>query len=182
MALWGIVLGTSVASVAAADGKDDRRGPAFLHRPSDAGHGSAAASASPSASAAHEGDAKADSDEDEGAAPDEKPENRDKRRGYLRRMKGKLAETVHAGGKQVTDEERDVIRTHWRHAMRLWRIRHLALVDGDKAVVARVDTLLAKDEESTTAKLKELNAKAPMSTAPAVTAAPSAAASTGGAK
>ncbi|HEX7601002.1 MAG TPA: hypothetical protein VF316_05325 [Polyangiaceae bacterium] len=167
MTLLGIVLGATVVSVAVADGKDDRHGPAFLHRPADAGHGSAAGSASASASAAHEGDAKADNDEDQGTGPDEKPENKDKRRSYIRATKNKLTDAVQAGGKAVTDEERDVIRTHWRHTMRLWRIRNLAMVDGDKAVVTKVDALLAQEDGKTTAKLKELNAKAPAGTAAA---------------
>lgn len=172
--LLGIVVGATVASAALADGRDDRRGPAFLHNPGDAGRGPTVGSASASAHAADVA-GKAEGDEDQGAAADEKPENRDKRRAYIRRMKGKLADTVHAGGKQVTEEEREVVRSHWRHSMRLWRIRHLAMIDGDKAVVARVDALLAKEEDKTTAKLKELNDKAPMSTAsaaPAVTAVP----------
>lgn len=184
LALLGIVLGATVASVAFADGKDDRRGPAFLHKPADAGHGSAvgSASASPSASAAHadhDGDAKSDNDEDVGAAADEKPENKDKRHSYIRGTKNKLNDAVHAGGKEVTEEEREAIRVHWRHTMRLWRIRHLAMLDGDKAIVARVDALLAKADDRTTAKLKELNDKAPKSAAPAASAAP---AVTGGAK
>jgi len=171
MALLGVVLGATVASVAMADGKDDRHGPAFLHRPADAGRGSAAGSASASPGA----DAGADNDEDQGTGPDEKPENKDKRRSYIRATKSKLTDAVQTGGKAVTDEERDVIRTHWRHTMRLWRIRNLALVDGDKAVGTKVDALLAQEDGKTTAKLKELNAKAPASTA-----APSAPA--GGAK
>lgn len=186
--LLGFVMAATVASVALADGKDDkdeRRGPAFLHPPPSgaAAHASAAAaSASAATSASAAGGTAASNDEDEGSGADEKPENRDKRRAYIRRMKAKLAETLHAGGKTITDEERDVVRTHWRHTMRLWRIRHLAMLDGDKGIVLRVDALLAKEDDKTTVKLKELNDKAPKSTAPAASAAPSATAATGGAK
>lgn len=115
--------------------------------------------------------------DDDGATDDEKPEQKEKRHGYFRDEAKKLGDAVHANGKQTTDEEKEIVRAHWQRAMRLFRIRHLAMLDNDKAVVARVDAILARLDRQTEGKLKELNGKAPAaagaaSGAPATSAAP----------
>ena len=148
----------------------------------DHGHAHAAASASGSAPAgsASAGAASKDKDDDDGDSPaDEKPDNKEKRRSYIRSMKTKLGNAAHADGKKMTAEERELMQAHWRRTMRLWRIRHLAEADGDKALVAKVDALLAKVDKTTLDKMKELNAKAPKGDA---TPAASASAAKGGAK
>ncbi len=117
-----------------------------------------------------------DDEDDPAAAAEETKEDREKRRSYIRRTKRELDETLHASTRDLTDDERAAIKHHWHVSMRLWRIRHLAQQAADKATVAKVDTLLAKADEKTTAKLKELSAKsAPGST----TAAPAARSSAG---
>jgi hypothetical protein len=120
----------------------------------------ASSAAAPSGAAAAAGD-----DDDVGESKDEKPEHKEKRRSYIRRTKKVLDEAVHGNGKTLTDEERAVIRKHWHLSMRLWRIRHLAEMEKDKASVQEVDTLLAKTDAKTMAQLKELSAKAPGATA-----------------
>jgi hypothetical protein len=168
------------ASTAFADKEDNRGDRDHRGMPSAAASALAhaapssavAAAASGAAAATPPGAAKSD---DEGGSDDEKPEQREKRHGYVATMGNKIAAAVRANGKGVTEDERDVIKDHWRRAMRLWRIRHLALLDNDKASVARVDAILARLDKQTENKLKELNGKAPAAGAAAASAAPSAA-------
>ena len=102
----------------------------------------------------------------DGGAPDaggldETPEQRGRRRAYVDATTAKIRKIVHGGGKSVTEEEREVIRKHWRHTMRLWRIRNLAEADGDASITQRVDLLISKSEKHLEAKLGELAEKAP---------------------
>jgi hypothetical protein len=143
-------MGTLLFAVPAARAADDAGA---------AKAGSAAALAAPAPAGA------ASDDDDTGVGKDEKPEHREKRRTYIRHSKKAFGEAVHANGKALTDEERAAIRKHWHISMRLWRIRHLAEVDGNKAAVAQTDALLAKADAKTLAELKDLNAKAPAAAA-----------------
>ena len=95
-------------------------------------------------------------------AGDETPEQLGRRRAYVDATTAKIRRLVHAGGKSVTDEEREVIRRHWRHTMRLWRIRSLAEADGDKSVVSRVEVLMTRSDRRLDQRLTELAAKAPL--------------------
>lgn len=84
-----------------------------------------------------------------------------RRKAYVDRTAAHIRDLVHANGKAVTDEERAAISRHWRHSMRLLRVRNLAEADSDQADVARVDALLATADMHLDAKLKALNIKAP---------------------
>lgn len=167
--LPGIAGALALAALALADGRGgDHRG---MPGAAASGVGHASASSAVAASAAAAGTAAPSSKiDDEGGSDDEKPEQREKRHGYVAKQTNHLRDLVRANGKRVTDEERTAIREHWRRAMRLWRIRHLALLDGDKAVVARVDAILARLDKQTENTLKDLNAKAPADGAPAASA------------
>ncbi len=167
------------APVALAD-KEGDRGDRDHHMPNAAASGVAHAApssavAAGSASAAAGSVAPSSKIDDEGGSDDEKPEQKEKRHNYVGTTTNKIASLLRANGKKVTEDERDVVRDHWRRAMRLWRIRHLALLDGDKAIAARVDAILARLDKQTENKLKELNGKAPADGAPAASAAASAA-------
>ena len=118
--------------------------------------------------AAAAGSAKAE-DDDPGVNADETAEDKDLRRNYIRRTKRHLEDALHATSRDLSDDERAAIKKHWRLSMRLWRIRHLAHAAADKATMAKVDAMLAKADEKTDAKLKELASK----TMPAGSAAPS---------
>src|SRR5258708_7257974 len=72
-----------------------------------------------------------------------------------------IRDLVQAGGKAVTDQERAVIGRHWRHTMRLLRVRNLAELDSDTPDTARVDALMTTADLHLDASLKALNAKAP---------------------
>lgn len=154
------VLGS--APFAFADRDDHASGGDHRGVPSAAASGVAHASPSSAVAAAAWGSAGTSAKiDDDGAADDEKPEQKEKRHGYIANTGNHLRDLVRANGKRVTDEERDAIRDHWRRAMRLWRIRYLAMADGDKAIVARVDAILARLDKQTENKLKDLNGKAP---------------------
>lgn len=154
------VLGS--APFAFADRDDHASGGDHRGVPSAAASGVAHASPSSAVAAAASGSAGTSAKiDDDGAADDEKPEQKEKRHGYIANTGNHLRDLVRANGKRVTDEERDAIRDHWRRAMRLWRIRYLAMADGDKAIVARVDAILARLDKQTENKLKDLNGKAP---------------------
>lgn len=135
----------------------------------DAAPPAASASASAAATSGDAGStAEEDKEADKGSDPNEKPEHKSARRNYIRKIKREMNAAVHAGGKALTDAEREVIRKHWHRAMRLWRIRHLASVDKDSATVKRVDDLIAKADKKALDALKDLNSKAPLAgTAPA---------------
>ncbi len=117
---------------------------------------SAAASAAPAVS----GSAAAPTAAAPAASPEER-ESRSKRAAYVRTTRAKIRETVRANNKEVTHEERTVIGLHWRHTMRVFRVREMAAKAKDAASIARCDALVTKADEKFFAKLKELNAKAP---------------------
>lgn len=175
-----LLLGTLASATFAFADKSDQRGGGDHddHRPAASAAASGIAHASPSSAVAAAASGAAGTSakvDDDGAADDEKPEQKEKRHGYIANAGNHLRDLVRANGKRVTDEERDAIRDHWRRAMRLWRIRYLAMVDGDKAIVARVDAILARLDKQTENKLKDLNGKAPADGAAAASATPPAA-------
>lgn len=97
-------------------------------------------------------------------ASDESADQHARRKAYVDKTYAKIRELTRANGKHVTEEERAAIRKHWRHTMRLWRIRNLAENDKDTGIVARVDALLATADKHLFDKLKTLNAAAPATT------------------
>jgi hypothetical protein len=94
-------------------------------------------------------------------APSETADQIARRKAYVDKTAAHIIDLVHANGKAVTDDERAVIQRHWRHSMRLLRVRNLAELDSDTPDVARVDALLATADLHLDAKLKLLNTKAP---------------------
>jgi hypothetical protein len=67
-------------------------------------------------------------------------------------FRGKLVSREHdavgafarRNGKHISMEDRQAIGVHWRHVMRLLRIREIAQAQKDTATVAKCDDLLAK--------------------------------------
>jgi hypothetical protein len=74
---------------------------------------------------------------------------------------------VRANNKQVTQDERDLIKKHWARAHLLWRVRASAENEKDFAAVVRVDQLFAKMDSKLFEKLRKLNEKAPVKVADA---------------
>lgn len=104
-------------------------------------------------------------------SPEER-ESRLKRAAYVRTTRAKIRETVRANDKEVTHEERTVIGLHWRHTMRVFRVREMAAKAKDAASITRCDALITKADEKFFAKLKDLNAQAPVRKAGADGGAP----------
>ena len=80
---------------------------------------------------------------------------------YVDKTNTTIKTEVHANGKAVTEDERKVIRDHWRISMRLLRIRDVAEDSKDTASVATCDADLALLDTHLSTSLKALNAKAP---------------------
>jgi hypothetical protein len=75
-------------------------------------------------------------------------------------LEKQIAEAIHKDKKEVTVEERDLIRMQWRRHARLWRIREIAEAAKDTAVVQKCDQLLAKSDDWLVKRLQDLNSKA----------------------
>lgn len=118
-------------------------------------------SAAPAASAAAASPAASGSAATASPPSPEERESRTKRAAYVRTTRTKIREAVRADNKEVTHEERTVIGLHWRHTMRVFRVREMAAKAKDAAAIARCDALVTKADDKFFAKLKELNAKAP---------------------
>jgi hypothetical protein len=56
-------------------------------------------------------------------------------------------------GRHISTEDREMIGMHWRHVMRLLRIRELAAAANDAASVTKCDDLLVKADKWIHAKL-----------------------------
>ncbi len=97
----------------------------------------------------------------------ETPEQRKRRQDYSARTGPVISSTIHANNKQVTQDERDVIKKHWGRAHLMWRIRANAENEKDAATVTRVDQLFAKMDSKLWDRLKKLNEKAPVKVADA---------------
>ena len=97
----------------------------------------------------------------------ETPEQKKRRQDYSAKTGPIISSTIHANNKQVTQEERDVIKKHWGRAHLMWRIRANAENEKDAATVTRVDQLFAKMDSKLWDKLKKLNEKAPVKVADA---------------
>jgi hypothetical protein len=97
----------------------------------------------------------------------ETPEQKKRRQDYSAKTGPIISTTIHANNKQVTQEERDVIKKHWARAHLMWRIRANAENEKDTATVTRVDALFAKVDSKLFEKLKKMNEKAPVKVADA---------------
>jgi hypothetical protein len=74
----------------------------------------------------------------------EQTEFRDKLLGQQRLF---VRDMVRSGGGSISLERRQAIELHWRHVMRLLRVRELAEQDHDALVVSRVDELRDREDE-----------------------------------
>jgi hypothetical protein len=87
-----------------------------------------------------------DDDDDDGGAPAKPitrtPEQSEYREKVLAKEHALVKELAHKHGRRIAMEDRSRIGMHWRHVMRLLRIRELAQEDKDAAVVAKCDDLI----------------------------------------
>lgn len=84
-------------------------------------------------------------------------EHKKRRKDYVDRIRKEIRATVPV--RDLTDQDRELIRAHWRRAMRAFRIRLLAEDDKDNASIARADALIAKIDQHLLNRLKELHKK-----------------------
>jgi hypothetical protein len=80
---------------------------------------------------------------------------------YVDKTNATIHAGVHANGKVVTQDERNLVKEHWRITMRLLRIRNLAEDANDTATVSECDSDLASMDTHLQTTLVALNAKAP---------------------
>jgi hypothetical protein len=85
-------------------------------------------------------------------------EQKKRRVDYVDRVRKEVRAIVPAH--QLTEADRELVRTHWRRSMRALRVRLLAEDSNDAASVARCDALLAKLDQLLLGKLKALHTKA----------------------
>ncbi len=92
----------------------------------------------------------------------ESPEQRAARITARQAFERQIVDAVRRDGKEVTGEERELIRMQWRRHARLWKIRELAEAVKDNVAVQKCDQLLAHSDAWLVHRLQELNAKAPV--------------------
>jgi hypothetical protein len=80
---------------------------------------------------------------------------------YVDKTNATIHAGVHANGKEPDQDERNLVKEHWRITMRLLRIRDLAEDAKDTATVSECDTDLASMDQHLQTTLVALNAKAP---------------------
>jgi hypothetical protein len=80
---------------------------------------------------------------------------------YVDRTNATIHAGVHANGKEPDQDERNLVKEHWRITMRLLRIRDLAEDEKDTATVSEFDSDLASMDTHLQTTLVALNAKAP---------------------
>lgn len=84
-------------------------------------------------------------------------EQKKRRKDYVERIRKEIRAIVPAHS--LTDADRDLVRVHWRRAMRTLRVKLIAEDSNDNATIARCDALLAKMDQQLFDKLKELHKK-----------------------
>ncbi len=102
-----------------------------------------------------------DTSEEDGGAPvvvERTPVQKERRDQLVAKEHELVREVAHANGKRMSQRERQAIGVHWRHVMRLSRIRELAEQDHDTALLPRIDALLDKADKTFVARLKALAA------------------------
>ena len=80
---------------------------------------------------------------------------------YVDKTNATIHAGVHANGKEPTQDERNLVKEHWRITMRLFRIRDLAEDANDTATVSECDADIASMDTHLQTTLIALNAKAP---------------------
>ncbi len=80
---------------------------------------------------------------------------------YVDKTNATIHAGVHANGKEPDQDERNLVKEHWRITMRLLRIRDLAEDAKDTATVSECDSDLASMDSHLQTTLVALNAKAP---------------------
>jgi hypothetical protein len=97
----------------------------------------------------HEDDDDRDEDADAGPPVDfHRTEAQTKRRDEIvARERDVLRDIGHRNGPKISHEDRSEMGVHWRHVMRLLRIRELAENDGQKDIVAKCDALLDREDK-----------------------------------
>jgi hypothetical protein len=80
---------------------------------------------------------------------------------YIDKTNATIHAGVHANGKEPDQDERNLVKEHWRITMRLLRIRELAESANDTASVSECDSDLAAMDSHLQTTLTALNAKAP---------------------
>jgi hypothetical protein len=81
---------------------------------------------------------------------------------YTQKAQAQIAATVAKDNKATTAAEADVVSAHWNKTMRILRIRELAQLESDAAIVKRCDDELARADRNLALRLQSLNAKAPV--------------------
>lgn len=80
---------------------------------------------------------------------------------YVDKTNATIHAGVHANGKEPDQDERNLVKEHWRITMRLLRIRELAGAANDTASASECDSDLAAMDTHLQTTLTALNAKAP---------------------
>ena len=99
-----------------------------------------------------------DTADDDGGAPvvvDRTPAQKERRDQLVAKEHELVLRLAHAHGRRISLRDRQAIGLHWRHVMRLSRIRELAEQDHDTALLARIDALLEKADKKFTAGMTE---------------------------
>ncbi len=96
-----------------------------------------------------------DGDDDAGTAidPQRTPAQVEFRQKLLEREHALVKELTNHPGRSVTRVDRQQIGVHWRHVMRLLRIRELAERAKDAAAMKRVDELIEREDKKFRARL-----------------------------
>ena len=168
-----------VSSAPADDNKDREHGKGHMPPVVSAAAGSGSGASASSAAAGDAGVGKGK----------ETAEPKKRRVDYTLGTGNKIRSMLHKDKKQITAEEKAVIKTHWRIAMRLLKIQRVAEAASKPEKAKKAADLLAKEDARFYAKLEQLNKAAPATSAsasasagaptPKPTAAPAA---SGGAK
>ena len=114
----------------------------------------------PSGAAGDAGMADDEGDEAEDAGPPiaitRTPEQTELREHVIKAERERLHDFAHAKHRHLTMQERQAMGMHWRHVMRLLRIRELADAAKDTASVQKVDALLERETKKFAAHLGAL--------------------------
>ena len=104
-----------------------------------------------------------DDDDDAGAMPKitRTPAQDMVRRELVRQRREAIEAAVKKNGKPLTQAQRQAIGMHWRHIMRLLRIREIAEDAKDSATMTRVDGLIARATKHFDDKFSKLTSDAP---------------------
>ena len=97
----------------------------------------------------------AETADDDGGAPvvNRTPAQTERRDRLVVRERDLVRQWVHRDGKRISPRERQAIGLHWRHVMRLSRIREFAEQDHDTALLSRIDALLDRADKTFTARM-----------------------------